>query len=83
MKYGYESDNLSNKYLYDICLSDSELEKKNIMLDNDEVIAFGKIPLRSIRIPLIDGASYSSDFMYVVIRIQINNTQISSLIKKL
>ena len=38
------------------------------MLDNEEVIVFGKIPSRSIRIPLIDGASYSPDFMYVVKR---------------
>ena len=66
---GYsEEDKPSDKYLYDICLYDSELEKKNIMLDNDEVIVFGKIPSRSIRIPLIDGASYSPDFMYVVKR---------------
>lgn len=66
---GYsEDDKPSDKYLYDICLYDSELEKKNIMLDNDEVIVFGKIPSRSIRIPLIDGASYSPDFMYVVKR---------------
>lgn len=66
---GYsEDDKPSDKYLYDICLYDSELEKRNIMLDNDEVIVFGKIPSRSIRIPLIDGASYSPDFMYVVKR---------------
>ena len=66
---GYsENAKPSDKYLYDICLYDSELEKKNIMLDNEEVIVFGKIPSRSIRIPLIDGASYSPDFMYVVKR---------------
>ena len=38
------------------------------MLDHDEVIVFGKIPSRSIRIPLIDGNSYSPDFMYVIKR---------------
>lgn len=66
---GYSADcKPSDKYLYDICLYDSELEKKNIMLDNDDVVVFGKIPARSIRIPLIDGASYSPDFMYVVKR---------------
>lgn len=66
---GYsENDKPSDKYLYDICLYDSELEKKNITLDNEEVIVFGKIPSRSIRIPLIDGASYSPDFMYIVKR---------------
>ena len=66
---GY-SENIrpSDKYLYDICLYDSVLEKENIILNNDEVVVFGKIPSRSIRIPLIDGASYSPDFMYVVKR---------------
>ena len=64
---GYsESDRPSPKYLYDICLYDSDLEKKNITLNNDEVVVFGKIPSRSIRIPLINGASYSPDFMYII-----------------
>lgn len=63
-----ENLNPSDNYLYDLCLYDSDLEKKNITTNNDEVIVFGKIPTRSIRIPLIDGATYSPDFMYVVKR---------------
>lgn len=61
-----ENTKPSDNYLYDLCLYDSELEKKNIMSNEDEVIVFGKIPSKSIRIPLIDGASYSPDFMYVI-----------------
>ena len=64
----YSEQKPSKDYLYDICLYDSELEKKNIITENDEVIVFGKIPARSIRIPLIGGGTYSPDFMYVVKR---------------
>jgi type III restriction enzyme len=63
-----ENLNPSKNYLYDLCLYDSDLEKKNITTNNDEVIVFGKIPTRSVRIPVIDGATYSPDFMYVVKR---------------
>lgn len=62
----YSEDRPSDKYLYDLCLYDSDIEKKNIILDNEEVIVFGKIPSKSIRIPIINGSSYSPDFMYVV-----------------
>lgn len=64
----YSNKKPSDDYLYDICLYDSELEKKNITTDNDEIIVFGKIPARSVRIPLIGGGTYSPDFMYVVKR---------------
>ena len=64
----YSDKKPSDDYLYDICLYDSELEKKNITTDNDEVIVFGKIPARSIRIPLIGGGTYTPDFMYIVKR---------------
>lgn len=62
----YSNQRPSEKYLYDICLYDSTLEMKNITTTNDKVIVFGKIPARSIRIPLIGGGTYSPDFMYVV-----------------
>ena len=62
----YSDKKPSDNYLYDICLYDSELEKKNITTTSDKVIVFGKIPARSIRIPLIGGGTYSPDFMYVV-----------------
>ena len=55
-----------NKYLYDVVAFDSDLEKENILSSIEEVIVFGKIPKNSIRIPIIDGGTYSPDFMYVV-----------------
>lgn len=54
------------KYLYDVMAYDSPLEKDNIQSKIDEVVVFGKIPRNSIRIPTINGGTYSPDFMYVV-----------------
>ena len=54
------------KYLYDVIAFDSPLEKDNIQSDIEEVVVFGKIPRNSIRIPTINGGTYSPDFMYVV-----------------
>ena len=54
------------KYLYDAITFDSEIEKKNIMEDIDEVTVFGKIPKNSIKIPVANGGTYSPDFMYVI-----------------
>ncbi len=56
----------AEKYLYDVMVYDSDLEKDNIKSEIDEVVVFGKIPRNSIRIPTIDGGTYSPDFMYVV-----------------
>ena len=57
----------SDKYLYDKIVYESELEKKNIMSEIDDVVVYGKIPQRSIDIPTVIG-NYSPDFMYVVHR---------------
>lgn len=54
------------KYLYDVMAYDSPLEKDNMKSKIDEVVVFGKIPRNSIRIPTINGGTYSPDFMYVV-----------------
>jgi len=54
------------KYLYDVIAYDSPLEKENIQSDIDEVVVFGKIPRNSVRIPTVNGGTYSPDFMYVV-----------------
>ena len=56
----------SVKYLYDVIAYDSDLERKNIMENIQDVIVFGKIPRKSISIPTIGTDSYSPDFMYVV-----------------
>ena len=61
------SDDISDKFLYDRLVYDSPLEKSNIVeSDISEVKVYGKIPRRSIRIPLYWGGTYSPDFMYVV-----------------
>jgi type III restriction enzyme len=56
----------SEKYLYDVIAYDSDLERKNIMENIQDVVVFGKIPRKSISIPTIGNDSYSPDFMYIV-----------------
>lgn len=68
-RLGKITDNsaVPERYLYDICAFDSPLEKDNIIVDNiKEIMVFGKIPNKSIRIPTVVGESYSPDFMYVI-----------------
>jgi type III restriction enzyme len=55
-----------DKYLYDTIAYDSSLEYHNIQTEVDSVVAYGKIPRKSIAIPIFDGSTYSPDFMYVV-----------------
>lgn len=55
-----------DKYLYDTVIYDSELEKENILTEDDKIIVYGKIPKNSISIPIFIGGSYSPDFMYIV-----------------
>lgn len=53
------------KYLYNELFYDSN-ENTTINEEISEVIVFGKIPKNSIRIPVINGQTYSPDFAYVV-----------------
>lgn len=63
----HQSSSVSPKYLYDTYTFDSPLEERNLLVDNiDEIIVYGKIPRRSLEIPVIDGGTYTPDFMYVV-----------------
>ena len=59
-----------DKYLYDACCYDSQLEKENITTDVTSDIAeievFGKIPKRTVRIPTYADGTYSPDFMYII-----------------
>lgn len=67
-----EVENIKAKenFLYDSIVYDSELEKNNILnsfdLEDGKSYVYGKIPKNSISIPLIDGSTYSPDFMYVI-----------------
>ncbi|MGE3063448.1 MAG: type III restriction-modification system endonuclease [bacterium] len=62
----FSNEAVNQKYLYEELYFDSELEKKNIMTEIDEVIVFTKIPKNSIKIPVAGGKSYSPDFAYVL-----------------
>lgn len=58
-----------DKFLYDAVVYDSPKEHDTICDSTlDEVIVFGKIPRRSIKIPLYFGGTTSPDFMYVLKR---------------
>ncbi|MGT2947910.1 type III restriction-modification system endonuclease [Streptococcus devriesei] len=64
-----KDDNLSvpKNFLYDKVVFDSPKEKENIKDSNiDEVVVFGKIPRKSVQVPLYFGGTTSPDFMYVI-----------------
>ncbi len=57
------------RFIYDSIVYDSPKERETIIKsDIDEVVVFGKIPRRSIQIPLFTGGTTSPDFMYVLKR---------------
>ncbi len=61
------SQAVPDKFLYDSVVFDSPKEKENIKSSNiEEVVVFGKIPRRSIRVPLYFGGTTSPDFMYLL-----------------
>ncbi len=56
-----------DNFLYDQVVFDSPKEKENIKNSEiDEVVVFGKIPRKSIQVPLYFGGTTSPDFMYVI-----------------
>lgn len=58
-----------DKFLYDAFVYDVPKERATIRDSGlDEVVVFGKIPRRSIRVPLYFGGTTSPDFMYVLKR---------------
>jgi type III restriction enzyme len=58
---------LPEKYLYNSFVYDSSIEEDNVKYSNiDRVEVFGKIPRRSIRVPMYFGGTTSPDFMYVL-----------------
>lgn len=68
---GVMKSNKENKvpdtYLYDKIVFDSPFEETNIIDgETESVEVFGKIPRRSIRVPMYFGGTSSPDFMYVV-----------------
>lgn len=69
----YRADNVEvpDTFLYDAVVYDSPKERETIENSNSEVlknkiVVFGKIPRRSIQIPLYFGGTTSPDFIYVL-----------------
>lgn len=65
----YRDDNCAvpKKFIYDAVVYDSPKEKETLVKsDIADVVVFGKIPRRSIQIPLFTGGTTSPDFMYVI-----------------
>ena len=64
-----EGEKVPDKFLYDAFVYDSPKERDTIRDSKlDEVVVYGKIPRRSIRVPLYFGGTTSPDFMYVLKR---------------
>lgn len=59
-------EDVAKSYFFEELYFDSDLERKNIRSDIDQVIVFTKIPKNSIKIPVAGGKSYSPDFAYVL-----------------
>ncbi|WP_126268744.1 hypothetical protein [Corynebacterium alimapuense] len=65
--YRDEESRVPEKFLYDVLAYDSPKEKQTIRDSHlDQVVVFGKIPRRSIPVPLYFGGAISPDFMYVL-----------------
>lgn len=64
-----DNEKVPDKFLYDAFVYDSPKERDTIRDSKlDEVVVYGKIPRRSIRVPLYFGGTTSPDFMYVLKR---------------
>jgi len=62
-----EGTQVPEKFLYDSFVYDSDKERETITRsDIEEVTVFGKIPRKSIQVPLYYGGTTSPDFMYVL-----------------
>lgn len=62
-----EGVDVPKRFIYDSVVFDSPKERETLLRsDIDEVVVFGKIPRRSIQIPLFNGGTTSPDFMYVI-----------------
>lgn len=64
-----DSLSVPENFLYDKVVFDSPKEKDTVQRSNiDEIVVFGKIPRRSVQVPLYFGGTTSPDFMYVIKR---------------
>ena len=64
-----DNEKVPDKFLYDAFVYDSAKEHDTIRDSKlEEVVVYGKIPRRSIKVPLYFGGTTSPDFMYVLKR---------------
>ena len=69
-------------YLYDEAVYDSDTEHDILKLaPTEEVIVFGKIPRRSVRVPTFTGGTSSPDFMYALRNRSDGTTKLYALIE--
>lgn len=69
-------------YLYDEAVYDSEIEHEILKyIPPQEVLVFGKLPRRSIRIPTFIGGTTSPDFVYVIKNSETDTIKIHALIE--
>ncbi|MCK2200569.1 type III restriction-modification system endonuclease [Corynebacterium callunae] len=62
-----DNEKVPEKFLYDAFIYDSPKEGQTIRDSGlEEVVVYGKIPRRSIQVPLYFGGTTSPDFMYVL-----------------
>lgn len=62
-----DSMQVPDNFLYDQVIFDSPKEQENIKNSSiEEVVVFGKIPRKSVQVPLYFGGTTSPDFMYAI-----------------
>ncbi|MDR3110822.1 MAG: hypothetical protein LBU65_14230, partial [Planctomycetaceae bacterium] len=59
----------NEKFLYDKAVYDSEIEHEVLKIQpKNEIIVYGKLPKRSIKVPTYTGGTTSPDFVYAISR---------------
>jgi type III restriction enzyme len=59
----------NNKFLYDKAAYDSDIEHEVLKIQpKNEIVVYGKLPKRSIKVPTYTGGTTSPDFVYAISR---------------
>ncbi|MDR2172285.1 MAG: type III restriction-modification system endonuclease [Planctomycetaceae bacterium] len=70
------------KYLYNIYVYDSEIEHEVLKIEPPEnIIAYGKLPKRSIKLPTYTGGTTSPDFIFAVKKSDEKNCELHLIIE--
>ncbi len=74
--------NVADNYLYDEVLYESDLEHEILKVNpGSEVLVFGKLPTRSIKVPTYTGGTSSPDFVYAIRDKQTDRVKMYALIE--